>query len=670
MRNDRLQLLLASFLMLFVELVLIRWAGAYIVYLSYFSNFVLLGSFLGIGLGFLRAHRGPDLFKWAPFALAVFLGVVKSFPVQIDRTGGDLIYFGSLETKGLPTWVMLPFVFLAVAAIMTMIAHGVAQRFQKFPALEAYRLDIIGSLSGIVAYSLLAYFRVPPVGWMLVIAILIIVLTWRPRALDIGAAAVIVLVALVGSAAGLTIWSQYYRIQYFAEDRAISVNGIPHQAMIDIHDTIYEVPYQRLAAPAKNVLIVGAGNGNDVAAALAAGAEHVDAVEIDPELQDLGASYHPDQPYNNPSVTRIANDGRAYLQQTDTKYDLIIFALPDSLTLVSGQSAVRLESFLFTKEAMQAARNHLNPGGAFSMYNYYREPWLLDRLAGGLNDVYGHAPCLDSGARGGSQVGSMSMLTVGVEQADTVCSTTWAPAGEVIPPATDDRPFVYLKTPSIPSRYLWTLGLILVVSAVSVRLAGGRFGAMRGYLDLFFMGAGFLLLETKSVVQFALLFGTTWFVNALVFAGILLTILAAIEVERRTRIRRPGLLFSLLFGGLLVAGLVPASWLLSLATAPRFLAASALAFFPVFIANLVFAERFRDTADPTTAFGANLLGAMVGGVLEYLSLITGYRGLLVLAAILYALAWVFGARKIGQPTVKAPDSDSLGSTDAVPAPST
>jgi hypothetical protein len=240
----------------------------------------------------------------------------------------------------------------------------------------------------------------------------------------------------------------------------------------------------------------------------------------------------------------------------------------------------------------------------------------------------------------------------------------------VVAPATDDRPFVYLKTPSIPTRYLWTLGLILIVSALGVRLAGGKFGAMRGYLDLFFMGAGFLLLETKSVVQFALLFGTTWFVNALVFAGILLTILAAIEVERRTRIRRPGLLFSLLFGGLLVAGLVPASWLLGLATAPRFLAASALAFFPVFIANLVFAERFRDTADPTTAFGANLLGAMVGGVLEYLSLITGYRGLLVLAAILYALAWVFGARKIGQPTVSAPDSDALGSTDPVPAPST
>ena len=664
MREDRIQLLLASFLMLFTELVLIRWAGAYVVYLSYFSNFVLLGSFLGVGLGFLRAHRGPDLFKLAPFSLAIFLALIKAFPVQIDRTGGDLIYFGSLETKGLPTWIVLPFVFVAVAAIMMMIAYGVAQRFRKFPALEAYRLDIIGSLSGIVAYSVLAWFRVPPVGWMVVIAALIVALTWRPRALDAIACAVIVLVAVVGAGGGLTIWSQYYRVQYFDDVRAISVNGIPHQSMINIDGTVYQVPYMRLPETPKNVLIVGAGNGNDVAAALAAGAQHVDAVEIDPVLQDLGAEHHPDRPYDDPRVTRITNDGRAFLEQTNNTYDLIIFALPDSLTLVSGQSAVRLESFLFTKEAMEAAREHLNPGGAFSMYNFYREPWLLDRLAGGLEDTFGQRPCLDGGAKGSLQVGTFSMLTVGVEPTATHCDQVWSPSGEVVAPATDDRPFVYLKTPSIPSRYLWTLGLILLVSAVAVRLAGGRFGAMRGYLDLFFMGAGFLLLETKSVVQFALLFGTTWFVNALVFAGILLTILVAIEVERRTNIRRPNLLFPLLFAGLLLAGLVPASWLLSLEVVPRFIAATTLAFLPVFVANLVFAGRFRDVADPTTAFGANLLGAMLGGVLEYLSLVTGYRGLLVVAALLYALAWAFGSRKLGT----AEPAERADAGEAVPTP--
>src|SRR5438034_857938 len=92
--RDRTELVLASFLMLFTELVLIRWAGAYVIYLSYFANFILLGSFLGIGIGFLRAHRGPDLFRWAPVILAVFLGLVKALPVTIDRTGSDLVYFG------------------------------------------------------------------------------------------------------------------------------------------------------------------------------------------------------------------------------------------------------------------------------------------------------------------------------------------------------------------------------------------------------------------------------------------------------------------------------------------------------------------------------------------------------------------------------------------------
>ena len=75
---------------------------------------------------------------------------------------------------------------------------------------------------------------------------------------------------------------------------------------------------------------------------------------------------------------------------------------------------MRLESFLFTKEAMEAARDHLNPGGAFSMYNFYREPWLLDRLAGGLQEVYGHrAVPRPRRRRARSQVGTFSMLTVG-----------------------------------------------------------------------------------------------------------------------------------------------------------------------------------------------------------------------------------------------------------------
>ena len=141
--------------------------------------------------------------------------------------------------------------------------------------------------------------------------------------------------------------------------------------------------------------------------------------------------------------------------------------------------------------------------------------------------------------------------------------------------------------------------------------------------------------------------------------------MVAIEVERRARIERQRLLFSLLFAGIGLAILVPTSSLLSLPPVLRFLAATALAFFPVFMANLIFAGRFRHAKDSTSAFGANLLGAMLGGTLEYVALATGYRVLLLLAAGLYALAWYFMRR----PIAPAPEPSSEPALVTVPASS-
>jgi SAM-dependent methyltransferase len=641
--RERTELVLASFLMLFTELVLIRWAGAYVIYLSYFANFILLGSFLGIGIGFLRADRGPDLFRWAPVILAVFLGLVKALPVTIDRTGSDLVYFG-VQQHGLPSWVMLPSLFAATALTMAAIAHGVAVRFRRFSALDAYRLDIVGAIAGIVTFSALAMLGFGPLSWAIVIALLFLFLLWRPTLLHGVAIAGIVVILAIGAFASGTVWSPYYRLEVSHVNgfTLITANGVPHQASRSTVGTDYEVPYERLSRPPKDVLVIGAGNGNDVAVALREGAQHVDAVEIDPRIQELGVEFHPEHPYQDPRVTRIIADGRAFLERTDSKYDLIIFALPDSLTLVAGQSALRLESYLFTKQAFESARDHLAPGGAFAMYNYYREQWLADRLAGTMDAVFGGPPCLDFGEPG---VGQKSIFVDAVDRSALDCGSVWNAGGrEVVSPAVDDRPFVYLRTRSIPTRYLVTLALILFASLIAVRSAGGPYRPMGRYLDLFFMGAAFLLLETKSVVQFALLFGTTWFVNALVFAGVLLFVLAAIEVERRVRIGRRGLLYGLLFGALAVAWLVPTDALLQFAVVPRFFLAVTLAFVPIFLANLIFAERFRDAADTTAAFGANLLGAMVGGLLEYLSLLTGYRALLLLVAVLYALAFLMTSR--------------------------
>jgi hypothetical protein len=657
------RLVVSSFLMLFLELTLIRWAAAYLVYVEYFSNFVLLASFLGIGVGFLRAGKQRDLSRWAPAAVAVVSVLIFAARVVKGRQGVTQLNT-SFGLPAPPIWIVLPVLFAATVAAMATVAEGVGRLFAGFEPLDAYRLDIVGSLGGIVTFSLLSVLRTGPLLWGLVIAGIFLALSVRRGDLLIWVPLVaIVAVFAVGTFAPHDIWSPYYRITVSPTDAdgrtAIRVNSLPHQTMLPIsvlRQEFYAKPYTHLSGQQSgNVLIVGAGSGNDVSLALANGARHVDAVEIDPVIQSIGRDRNEARPYQDPRVSVHIDDGRAFLERTHTQYDLILFALPDSLTLVSGQGSLRLESYLFTTEAMQSVRDHLSPRGVFAMYNYYR-PDVFARYAATLADVFGHEPCLDRGAPG--PFARQSVLTVSRTQSAIRCATPYVAGKDVPAPSTDDHPFPYIDGRMIPAFYLWWLGAILLASLVIVRITSGApLGEMRGYADLFCMGAAFLLLETKSVVQFALLFGTTWLVNSLVFAGILLAVLLAVEVARRRRLPRPELLYVLLVAALVVAWFVPPDKLLSLAVVPRFLAGIAVAFTPVFLANLIFAQRFKDVGASTIAFGANLLGAMLGGVLEYLAIVTGYRNLLLIVAILYGCAFLFGRRYLVAPQQQLASGD-------------
>jgi tRNA1(Val) A37 N6-methylase TrmN6 len=654
----RPRLILASAFMLFLELALIRWTGSNIVHLSYFTNFVLLGSFLGIGLGFLRVGRARRQPYYSPVILFGLVFVVLTFPVTVDRNTEGVLYWTSLQTTGPPAWLILPVIFCAAALVLMGPAELVGRCFPELPRLEAYRYDLIGSLSGIALFTALSFLSAPPVFWGLIAAAAYgVLLVPRPRIIYLGLVTVPSL-AVVGLLLAETLtagafWSPYYKVTYKQFEQLgvpvtdISVNGVPHQQAVPAAARLqwerqYGLPYERASTPPKSVLIVGAGSGTDVAIALSKGATHVDAVEIDPKLRELGGSLHPDKPYDDPRVTTHVTDGRAFLERTGDKYDLILFALPDSLTLVSGASSLRLESYLFTEEAMRAARAHLKPTGTFSMYNYYRESWLVDRLAWTVQSAFGHKPCVDVVSTAGQQ----AVITAGATASAQRCAGEWAGAAAGTPPPTgDDRPFLYLKDGDIPSLYLITLGLILAVSLIAVRVVAGPYRRMRPYADLFLLGVAFLLLETKSVTGFALLFGTTWVVNAIVFAGVLVAVLAAVEITRRFRTPPLPVMYGVLFGGLLLAWLVPNTWLLSLPLPVRAVAAVTVAFLPIFAANVVFAKRFSDSADATTSFGANLLGAMVGGCLEYLALVIGYKGLLIVAGILYLGAFLLLPRK-------------------------
>ena len=459
-------LLLASALMLFLELALIRWLGANVVHLSYFSNFVLLGSFLGIGLGFLVARTHRSMLAWSPLALTLLVGVVRVVPVEIDQSSDEIIYFTSLVPDGPPAWLMLPIVFCAVAAVLAGPAEAVGRCFATMPPLAAYRLDLVGSLVGIGAFSGLSFLRAPSVVWGVVVAGAFLAL-WRPRPPLRVATAAVVLVGLLAIESLAT-----------AEVRLAS-------------EPQYGLPYERLPDNSLGaVLVVGAGSGSDVAIALSKGARHVDAVEIDPRILQIGVERHPDRPYQDPRVDTIVNDGRAYLERTDKTYDLILFALPDSLALVTGASAIRLESYLFTEEAVETARDHLEPGGGFAMYNYYREDRLIDRLRGTVAKVFGHSPCIDRVGFG------QAVVAAGLTVDDQTCAPGQVGlAASRAETATDDRPFLYFFGSFLPTMYLVALAGILAVSLLAVRVVGGPLRSMRPYADLFFMGAAFLLLE-------------------------------------------------------------------------------------------------------------------------------------------------------------------------------
>ena len=301
-------------------------------------------------------------------------------------------------------FLVLPALVLISTFIMAGLAIPLGGLLTSMQPLKAYAIDILGSMTGIAAFTLLSALQTPPVVWFVVVGLLAAVLglsagltRWSPVTAVSLAGAIVVIIA---TAMPNQTWSPYYRIdQYTSADgdiSAIDVNGIPHQAMWPIDqkiDPFYEQVYRWFPDRTyERVLIIGAGTGTDVAVALAHGARHVDAVEIDPAIQAIGVRDHPNRPYDDPRVTRINDDGRAFLRRSTDEYDLVVFALPDSLTLVSTSANLRLESFLFTDQAFREVADHLTDDGIFVLYNFYRENWLPQKIGRMLDEAFDGPP--------------------------------------------------------------------------------------------------------------------------------------------------------------------------------------------------------------------------------------------------------------------------------------
>jgi len=719
-----LNLFLISFLLLFLELSCIRWFGGTVVFLTFFTNIVLLATFLGMSVGCLAASSPRN---WASAAVPLLLlaailasGTLWTYThygrIMIDVGGQQspqVVYFGTefrardVSSFVVPIELLAGLFFVLIALSFVGLGQIMGRAFNESPdRLRAYITNIAGSLAGIAAFALASYWRTTPMAWFAVSMVIWLYFLKRPHLGQIySIIALLLLMSFVsfnrtiwstfekGSEYQLMMWSPYYKIEYLPENRVITTNNIGHQQMVPITETGpgYSLPHllnrDSGGKPFENVLIIGAGSGNDVAAALTHGAQHVDAVEIDPAINDIGRAEHPNHPYSDPRVTIHIDDGRSFLRKTHQKYDLVIYALVDSLVLHSGYSNLRLESFLFTREAFADVKTTLKPNGMFAVYNYFRQGWIVARIQKMAAEVFGSKPLVMSlphidSIRAGDQISNqisfilmgsanspLSAITRRFEQHesfwihkvphpnDTINGfgprpvvSTGSPESEwnrfaptlidtrgVDRFPSDDWPFLYLRDAAIPGLNIRSMLLIGVLSLAVLYLIG-PVRSLRMNWQMFFLGAGFMLLETKGVVHMALLFGSTWIVNSVVFFAILVMVLASNLYVWAFRPRTLWIYYGLLAASLIVNIIVPMNVFLALPGWQKTVVSCAVIFVPVFFAGIVFGASFRDSAHPDLDFGSNIAGAILGGLSESFSLLVGFNHMLVIALAFYLLS--------------------------------
>ncbi len=677
-RSRSFQLALCTFALLALELGLIRWISGQIRLVAYFANMVLLAAFLGMGLGVALGRKRPGLVHGALPALAV-LSVLLCFSAQLHLMQ---LHFPDLtlslwgaESEASTAWqfagitLLMTGLFCAITAVFALAAVPVGWLFDRLPPLRAYSADLLGSLLGVIAMTALAAMRSSPPVWLAIGALPL--LWFSRRALSVVATAAIVVLAAF-SAKG-AYFSPYNRIDIavgpqgsgaqdpLRRDWILNVNRDFHQFIFDLSDRIvgeasgpttrgymqqvYELPF-RVRGAANTALVVGAGTGNDVAAALRRGYQKVTAVEIDPLILDMGSILHPEHPYEGSHVELVNDDARAFFQRhPETRYDVVDYGLLDSHAMFSAMSSLRLDNYVYTREGLAAGWAHVKPDGIMAVsFSVFAGAWIEERMLRTITEATGHTPIvIHHGVNSGATYVVGRDLTLAaipeVFRSTAAVRPTYAPSTRV---PTDNWPFLYLRPDSVPYGYLAVLTMILVSAGLAVRGVYGREIFTRQGLDvpLFFMGAAFMLLETRMVTELSLLFGSTWIVNASVFGGVLLMVLCANLFVVRWAPRRVQLWYIPLAVTLLVTWATGAGALNAFGLVPRVLLGGLLYALPVAFAGVIFSILLQRSADPTASLGSNLLGAMVGGILEYLSMYFGLRFIALLALALYGASFL------------------------------
>jgi len=671
-RRVAIQIGSITFAILALELTLIRWMSQQIRVFAYLSNILLIGAFLGIGLGLGLSRRAPRLVDWAMPLLMILSGILAfaaplgltylSFPDRsVVMWGAEGLRVDETYAENLVAILAL---FALEAAVFACLGAALGAWFDEAPPLRAYSWDLAGSLLGVLAATALAAFRTSPPWWFAIACVPVIVWHSRRWWSIASAAAVIALSALSIEGA---LFSPYNRIDLRRGTAGtpwiLYANRDNHQRVADLSPAAvanaperereaiaasaagYELPF-RLPERRRRALISGAGTGNDVAAALRIGFEHVVAVEIDPAIRDAGKRLHPEHPYSDSRVESVITDARTYLETggRGAMFDTVCFGLLDSHAMFSSMSTLRLDNYVYTVQAMRRAWSRVAPGGVLTIsFAIWKQQFISDRIARNLHEATGRWPRIVTGHSLNEQT---FIVDKGMSPArlDAVLAAfrTVKPSSQDVAPSTDDWPYLYLRPGVFPAGYVVTLSAVLLLAIAGARAVFGRgfYSARRFDLPLFFMGAAFLLIETRSVTDLSLLFGSTWMVNSAVFAGVLIVAFCANAYVQKARMPRLGTCMAVLFAALLLSWLITPGILAWLPPAAARLAGVIINTLPIGVAGLIFSILLARSPDPAASLGSNLVGAIVGGVTEYASLWIGLHALTAIAAVFYAAAFI------------------------------
>ncbi len=463
-----IKLFLVSFLMLFIEIALIRWVSTESRIFAYVNNLVLLSCFLGIGIGCYLSNKKSRLYI-SIAALSLLILLIK-MPFKVNIADQDLYLFSDIPlllsnfsdslvwgeaaisstlwatTIGMFITLLL---FLIIIFIFIPIGQILGNSFNQHKnSIAAYSINIVASILGIWCFALLSFQYIAPLYWLAIVFCLYLALYYSRKSRSVFDLYSIILFAvvlitmamssLVKEETASTVWTPYQKLEIktFIDQQSqinrgyiIDVNNIGYMTLLNLSDEFisanpvyysiglrrycqYDIPYL-FAEDARDVLILGSGGGNDVAGALRNNVKTIDAVEIDPGIYNLGLKYHPEKPYSDSRVNIFIDDARSFMKKSEKSYDVISFGLLDAHTSSSNYNNTRIDHYVYTLESFQDAGRLLRKDGILTVIFAAQRDWIEKRIYFLLWEVFGAPPLAFRKSNGGNYGWGGTMYVTG-----------------------------------------------------------------------------------------------------------------------------------------------------------------------------------------------------------------------------------------------------------------